>query len=472
MISRLLSRLFARIEARTLAIMLLVAAALWGFAALASEVMESELQSFDSAILLAFRSPGDLSDPIGPKFLEVVMRDITALGGATWLFLLSFSVVLGLVIRGRRRLGLQLAVAVLGGQVLSHLAKGYFVRPRPDLVPHISEVTSSSFPSGHTMMATATYLTLAVMIAQIEPMRRMRVYYLVLAAFLSVIVGISRVYLGVHWPSDVLAGWMVGAAWALSCYLVAHWASDRRQVTSTTSGSPRDVLKVAVLGPALLLCLVGHAAPARAEGYPFAVILGGRTLGTIEYEDTDEKRPLALHARFDNTPLGVFDGTFEATSQQVRTEAGDVVLQYLGITQSTRKSRTVSVLHDGGRALATSVSPVEEETDLSSVGQVPVGIIDPVEAFGRLIETSGCPGAFGFYDGRRVIKVSIDASDQDGNLMTCHATYQVVAGPGHLSPLGITSFDMDLIYDLAGGERSALKEIDISTGIFEVRLVQ
>ena len=225
-----LQAVLAHVEARTLVILLLMAAALWGFAALASEVVEGDAQAFDEGLLLALRSPGDLSDPIGPRGLEEAMRDITALGGATWLLFLSASVIVYLSLRGQARSGLLLLVAVVGGQVLSHLAKYGFARPRPDLVPHGSYVYTSSFPSGHSMMAAVTYLTLAVMIVRIEPRRRLRAFYFALAVILTVAVGISRVYLGVHWPSDVLAGWMAGAAWALACYLVAEWLARRGDI--------------------------------------------------------------------------------------------------------------------------------------------------------------------------------------------------------------------------------------------------
>ena len=221
--AHLWSRLSRNIEAATVLLLLLLAAALWAFFALASEMTEGDLTGFDKTLLLSLRTPGDPSDPIGGPALEQVMRDLTAVGGATVLILISVAVVVALLIRRHWRSALVLALAVAGGQILSHLAKSFFDRPRPDLVPHGVQVFSSSFPSGHSMMATITYLTLAVMLARVEPDRRMKVFYLVLAALLSLAVGVSRVYLGVHWPSDVLAGWAAGSAWALMVALIAEW---------------------------------------------------------------------------------------------------------------------------------------------------------------------------------------------------------------------------------------------------------
>jgi undecaprenyl-diphosphatase len=222
--------LLQRVEVVTLAAVLAIAGALWGFVALASEVMEGDLRAFDEAVLLALRTPGDPSDPIGGRQLEIAMRDVTALGGVTVLTIMTGAVLVFLILQRLRASAFFLAVAILGGTALSHLAKAGFSRPRPDLVPHGVEVATASFPSGHSMMAAVTYLTLAVMLARTEAPFRMRAFYLALAVVLTILVGFSRVFLGVHWPSDVLAGWTLGAAWALGVWLIARFLGHRGRI--------------------------------------------------------------------------------------------------------------------------------------------------------------------------------------------------------------------------------------------------
>lgn len=225
-----LTDLFRRAETLTLVIIVLIAGAIWAFVALASEMVEGDLHAFDETVLLALRTPGDLTNPIGGPQVEMAMRDLTALGGVTVLTLISLSVLIFLFLRRQRASALFLAVAILGGQTLSHLAKSGFSRPRPDLVPHGVDVVTASFPSGHSMMAAVTYLTLAVMLARTESKLRMRAFFVVVAAALAMLVGVSRVYLGVHWPSDVLAGWTLGAAWALCVSLLARKMARQGQI--------------------------------------------------------------------------------------------------------------------------------------------------------------------------------------------------------------------------------------------------
>ena len=199
------------------ALIALGAAALWGFIELAEEVLEGDTTSIDEAILLMLRSASDVSDPLGPAWLEEMMRDFTGLGGVGFLTLLTISVIGFLLVAGKPKAALAVLLAVGGGIVISTLLKAGFDRPRPDLVPHGSLVYTSSFPSGHSMMATTVSLTLGAMLARIMSQKRLRAYILVVSILVTLLVGVSRVYLGVHWPTDVLAGWLVGSAWALLC---------------------------------------------------------------------------------------------------------------------------------------------------------------------------------------------------------------------------------------------------------------
>ncbi|MEC7762626.1 MAG: phosphatase PAP2 family protein [Pseudomonadota bacterium] len=225
-----IAKVTQKVESLTIVVILLVAGALWAFIALAAEMIEGDLHAFDEAILMALREPGDLNNPIGGPQVETAMRDLTALGGITVLTLLTLSVIAYLLLRRKRTSALFLLVAVVGGQLLSHGFKTLFSRPRPDLVPHGVDVATASFPSGHSMMAAVTYLTLAVMLARMDSHTRVKVFLICVATVLAMAVGVSRVYLGVHWPSDVLAGWTLGAAWALLVWLVARWLERRGQI--------------------------------------------------------------------------------------------------------------------------------------------------------------------------------------------------------------------------------------------------
>lgn len=199
-----------------------LAAAGFVFVRLASEVGEGETRRFDERILLALRQPGDTAQPLGPAWLHSAMVDITALGGATVLTLLCVAAIGFLLAAGRPKRALFLAVATGGAGLLNFWLKLEYARPRPELVAHLVDVTSTSFPSGHAMNSAATYLTLGVLMARAARTRRVKLYLFGIAALLTLMIGASRVYLGVHYPTDVLAGWTVGAAWAGLCWLVAE----------------------------------------------------------------------------------------------------------------------------------------------------------------------------------------------------------------------------------------------------------
>lgn len=222
--------LWARREFAVLAALGLAAGAIWGFAELAEEVLEGETRAFDEAILLALRSATDRSEPLGPGWLEELMRDLTALGGVGLLTLITLAVAGFLALGRKTHAALFVLGAVGGGMLLSTLLKIGFDRPRPDLVPHGSIVYTASFPSGHAMLAAVVYLTLGALLARVQPRRLLKLYLLGLAILLTVAVGASRVYLGVHWPTDVVAGWAIGAAWALLCWAAALWLQRHGQV--------------------------------------------------------------------------------------------------------------------------------------------------------------------------------------------------------------------------------------------------
>lgn len=219
-----------RLELGSVVSLLVLAALLFGFFQVADEVSEGETHRFDSAVMLALRSASNTSDPIGPWWLEVMMRDITSLGGTAVLTLVTVIAVLYLVIDRKAHAALLLAVSVGGGTVLSSLLKIGYQRPRPDLVSRLAEVHTLSFPSGHAMLSAVTYLTIGVLLARTSERRRVKSYIVGVCIALTLLIGASRVYLGVHWPTDVLGGWFVGSAWALFCWRVALALQRRGQV--------------------------------------------------------------------------------------------------------------------------------------------------------------------------------------------------------------------------------------------------
>ena len=191
-----------------------------GFGVLADEVVEGSTLAFDRAVLLALRVPGNPADPIGPSWLEEGARDITALGSVAVLTLLVAVIAGHLMLVGKARTGWFLVGAAMGGTIISTVLKNIFDRPRPDLTG-IVRIYTASFPSGHATASAVVYLTIGALLAASVARWSHKAFYLGVAIFLTLIVGLSRMYLGVHYPSDVLAGWLIGAGWAMACVLVA-----------------------------------------------------------------------------------------------------------------------------------------------------------------------------------------------------------------------------------------------------------
>jgi undecaprenyl-diphosphatase len=226
-----------RLERSILLGVILGAAALFAFAKLANEVFEGSTRAFDGYLLLALRTPGNPADPVGPIWFEEMARDVTALGSTGVLTIMVLSVAGFLAMTRKGYAALFVLASVLGGTLLSQTMKFVYARPRPDLVPHGAEVYTASFPSGHSMMSAIVYLTLGALLARTQPDRGVKVYILVIAVVLTMLVGASRVYLGVHWPTDVLAGWTLGGMWALLCWMAMVWLQSRGQVEDEAAGT-------------------------------------------------------------------------------------------------------------------------------------------------------------------------------------------------------------------------------------------
>ena len=228
-----LTALLTRIEFPLLLAGLVVAGGLWGFEELMEVARATTPHAFDTEILLAFRHAGQPDSPIGPLWLQGAMRDVTALGSTVVLMLITTATIIYMLLIRKPSTALFVLAAVASGQALSTLLKHEVDRPRPDLVSHLVNETSLSFPSGHAMLSAVTYLTLGSLAARFLPDRRTKIFVFSLAVLITVLVGTSRVYLGVHWPSDVLAGWCAGFAWAMLCWLAARLLQRRKVVADS-----------------------------------------------------------------------------------------------------------------------------------------------------------------------------------------------------------------------------------------------
>ena len=195
--------------------------------ALIGNVVEGDTQQLDERILKSLRKPEAPAEPIGPRWLKLAAFDITALGGPTVLGLTVAAVLGYLLLNGLVRNALFVLLASAGGWILNDILKWLFARPRPTVVPHLREVMSASFPSGHALTSAVVFLTLGALLMRVIDRPLVKWYCISLAMGATALVGASRVYLGVHYPSDVVAGWLVGLSWALICWLVER-AVERR----------------------------------------------------------------------------------------------------------------------------------------------------------------------------------------------------------------------------------------------------
>jgi undecaprenyl-diphosphatase len=214
-------------EMAVLAGLLLIVAGTWAFIALGDRISEGSAPAFDTWLLKSLRRPDNPAVPIGPPMLPEVARDITALGSAMILVLVT-GAVSGFLLLDRKfsALGFVLLATILGF-LLSEVLKQVYGRPRPDVVPQLTRVWNSSFPSGHSMMSAVVYLTLGTLLTRFVTRRWLKFYFLAVAVLVTFMVGVTRVYLGVHYPTDVLAGWAAGLAWAMLCGLVARYLQRR-----------------------------------------------------------------------------------------------------------------------------------------------------------------------------------------------------------------------------------------------------
>jgi undecaprenyl-diphosphatase len=192
---------------------------LYAFVSLAGEVMEGDTRALDTTVLQALRKADDPATPVGPAWLELMMLDLTAIGGPTVITLVVAAVVGFLWLQTRYRTALVVAAAAVSGEAVNHLLKLLFMRPRPDIVPHLRDVSTASFPSGHAMESAIVYLTLGVMLMRVAERRITKIYCLGIAILVTLLVGISRVYLGAAWYTNaamIVAFFITSAGWIRS----------------------------------------------------------------------------------------------------------------------------------------------------------------------------------------------------------------------------------------------------------------
>jgi undecaprenyl-diphosphatase len=209
------------------------------FFLVAAEVVDGDTQRFDERVLLSLRRADDPATPIGPAWLRSGAEDVTALGGATVLGLVVLATVGYLLLQRMGRTAAFVFVASVGGWFLNGALKRVFQRARPDVVPHLREVASLSFPSGHAMTSAAVFLTLGALLMRISRGRVTKFYCMAVALLATLLVGATRVYLGVHYPTDVLAGWLVGLSWALICWMVERRLEYRAGLKREQQGQTR-----------------------------------------------------------------------------------------------------------------------------------------------------------------------------------------------------------------------------------------
>jgi undecaprenyl-diphosphatase len=212
---------------------LIAGSGFFAFGLVPDKIVDGRISAFDAYIMRAFRTGADRSSLLlGPPWFQEMARDITALGSFSIVGIVLFGVAGYFLLVGKRATAVLMLVAVIGGGALNSLLKLVFVRPRPDIFSPVARVFTASFPSGHAALSAITYITLGVLLARTTPSRNLRIFFVGISIALTILIGVSRVYLGVHYPTDVLAGWCVGLFWAVGCWKAMTWLQRAKKIES------------------------------------------------------------------------------------------------------------------------------------------------------------------------------------------------------------------------------------------------
>jgi undecaprenyl-diphosphatase len=210
--------------------LLAIAVLLFLFGFIAHEVAGGEPTALDRGVTLALRSSADPSRPIGPAWVQEAARDVTSLGSIIVVVITTAAVAGYLLLTHKPGVAWLMLLAVGGGIALNNLLKLVFARQRPYVMAASPRVFTTSFPSGHATLSAIAYLTIGTLLARASPSAAVAVYLMAIAVSLTMLIGLSRIYLGVHYPTDILAGWCVGAVWAIGCWVLMAWLQHLGQV--------------------------------------------------------------------------------------------------------------------------------------------------------------------------------------------------------------------------------------------------
>ena len=195
---------------------MLASAVCWvGFALVVTMVLGNRAGHFDAAGLQFWRTGTDLH-PRGAPWLTEALRDFTALGGVLLRHVFAVAALVALLFLRLRREATLLVLTIVSGWGVNSLIKALVGRPRPQIVSHLTEAGGSSFPSGHSFNSAVVYIAIALAFAALSPRQAVRATIIATAMIVTLLIAFSRVWLGVHFPSDVIAGWLGGAGWAFA----------------------------------------------------------------------------------------------------------------------------------------------------------------------------------------------------------------------------------------------------------------